>query len=219
MRSPRIRRGWAACVAAEPAMPDDREERPKQPLTCGTLTAIGRGVAMEMYAVRPHHNRHGDYDIDTLFWGALIFLAVFVCCLLVWKAIDRLHNGTKFDGGGAVNRQRVSATPERSTAQFRPVTKPPRRQTELVDGATVEGGHVKDPEDGPLVDSLLDRAGFSEREEEEFLLTYGPRKVRKAIRDAERRVSKRKSDARAPTDSRIRPAVLDPHRWRAEECL
>jgi hypothetical protein len=26
-------------------------------------------------------------------------------------------------------------------------------------------------------------AGFSEREEEEFLLTYGPRKVRKAIRE------------------------------------
>jgi hypothetical protein len=47
----------------------------------------------------------------------------------------------------------------------------------------VEGGHIKDPGDDPLVDSLLDNRGFSEREEEEFLLTYGPRKVRKAIRE------------------------------------
>jgi hypothetical protein len=35
---------------------------------------------MEMYAARyyPH-----AFDIDRLFWGALIFLAVFVCCFLV----------------------------------------------------------------------------------------------------------------------------------------
>ena len=111
---------------------------------------------MEMYAVRPHHNRYGDYDISTLFWGALIFLAVFVCCLLVWKALERLHNGRKFDGGGAVNRQRVSATAtERSTAQSRPVTKPPRRLTELVDGATVEGGHKRTPRTIPWLTVCL----------------------------------------------------------------
>ena len=30
---------------------------------------------------------------------------------------------------------------------------------------------------------LTDMAGFSQREEEEFLLIYGPRKVRKAIKE------------------------------------
>ena len=65
----------------------------------------------------------------------------------------------------------------------------------------MERRHIKEPEDDPLVDSLLDRrttwqltdqyrgdewtdmAGFSDREEEEFLLVYGPKKVRKAIKE------------------------------------
>jgi hypothetical protein len=56
---------------------------------------------------------------------------------------------------------------------------------------------MKDHENDPLLDSrtmwLLadqywhdentDMAGFSDREEEEFLLIYGPRKVRKAIKE------------------------------------
>jgi hypothetical protein len=49
----------------------------------------------------------------------------------------------------------------------------------------VEGGHIKDPENDPLVNILFRSGpeGFSEREEEEFLLIHGPRKVRKAIRE------------------------------------
>ena len=149
-----------------------------------------------MYAAR--YPRGYDFPISTLFWGAVIFVALVAACLLVGKTIETPRNRRKFDGAGAVNQQHVPATPaEPTTAQSRPVTKPPRRQTELVDGATVEGGHIRDPEDDPLVDSLLDRttwrrvaddestdmAGFSQREEEEFLLIYGPRKVRKAIRE------------------------------------
>ena len=53
---------------------------------------------------------------------------------------------------------------------------------------------MKVPEDDPLPDSKTswcfagldvstDMAGFSEHEEEEFLLIYGPRKVRKAIKE------------------------------------
>jgi hypothetical protein len=57
---------------------------------------------------------------------------------------------------------------------------------------------MKDPEDDrPLLDrrttwritdqyrgdESTDMAGFSDREEEEFLLIYGPRKVRKAIKE------------------------------------
>jgi hypothetical protein len=61
-------------------------------------------------------------------------------------------------------------------AQSRPVTKPHRRLVEPVGGDTVEGGHITDPQDDPLVDILFHRApgGFSKREEEEFLLIYGP---------------------------------------------
>ena len=62
----------------------------------------------------------------------------------------------------------------------------------------LEGGHMKDLEDDrPLLDrrttwritdqyrgdESTDMAGFSDREEEEFLLIYGPRKVRKAIKE------------------------------------
>jgi hypothetical protein len=174
----------------------------------------------------------------------LTFLAVFVCCFFVWKAIEWLRNrrsdgraveeGHRDDprfvhtladiwhqtdefpltgqnrkqrkaikerrnarekaqkhqsesqGAGALNQQRVPATPAQPiTAQSRPVTKPHRHLAELVDGDTVEGGHIKDPQDDPLVDSLqwTDGRGFSKREQEEFLLTYGPRKVRKAIEE------------------------------------
>jgi hypothetical protein len=38
------------------------------------------------------------FDIDVLFWGALIFLAVFVSCFFAWKAIERLRNLRKFSG-------------------------------------------------------------------------------------------------------------------------
>jgi hypothetical protein len=174
----------------------------------------------------------------------LIFLAVFVCCFFVWKAIEWLRNrrsdgraveeGHRDDprfvhtladiwhqtdefpltgqnrkqrkaikerrkarekaqkhqsqsqGAGALNQQRVPATPaEPITAQSRPVTKPHKRRAELVGGDTAEGGHTKDPEDDPLVDILFPRGpgGFSKREEEEFLLIHGPREVRKAIRE------------------------------------
>jgi hypothetical protein len=39
------------------------------------------------------------YEISTLFWGALIFLALFVSCFLAWKAIEWLRYRRKFDGG------------------------------------------------------------------------------------------------------------------------
>ena len=53
---------------------------------------------MAMYAVRPYNGPYGDFEISTLFWGALIFLALFVSCFLAWKAIDRLRNRRQFDG-------------------------------------------------------------------------------------------------------------------------
>jgi hypothetical protein len=139
---------------------------------------------MEMYAAqyRPGY----DFPISTLFWGAVIVVALVAVCLLVGKAIEGPRNRRKFDGAGAVNQQRVPVTPAKPiTAQSRPVTKPHRRLAEVVGGDMVEGVHIKDAEDDPLVDILFHGGpgGFSEREEEEFLLIHGPRKVRKAIRE------------------------------------
>ena len=132
---------------------------------------------MEMYA--RYYSPGYDLPISTLFWGAVIFVALVAGCLLVGKTIETPRNGRKFDGPGAVNQQRNPATPaEPPIAQSRPVTKPHRRLAELVGDDEVQGGHIKDPEDDPLVNSLLDK-----RDEEEFLLIYGPPKVRKAIRE------------------------------------
>jgi hypothetical protein len=51
---------------------------------------------METYAAKFHPGY--EFEISTLFWGALIFLALFVSCLLAWKAIEWLRNRRKFDG-------------------------------------------------------------------------------------------------------------------------
>jgi len=132
---------------------------------------------MEMYAA--YYPPGYDFPICTLFWGAVIVVALVAACLLVGKTIETPRNRRKFDGAGGVNQQHVPATPaEPTTAQSRPVTKPRRRLAELVGDDEVQGGHIKDPEDDPLVNSLLDK-----RDEEEFLLIYGPPKVRKAIRE------------------------------------
>ena len=132
---------------------------------------------MEMYAA--YYPPGYDFPISTLFWGAVIVVALVAACLLVGKTIETPRNRRKFDGAGGVNQQHVPATPaEPTTAQSRPVTKPRRRLAELVGDDEVRGGHIKDPEDDPLVNSLLDK-----RDEEEFLLIYGPPKVRKAIRE------------------------------------
>ena len=132
---------------------------------------------MEMYAAL--YTPGYDFPISTLFWGAVIVVALGAASVLVGKAIETPRNRRKFDGAGAVNQQRVPATPaEPTTAQSRSVTKPRRRLAELVGDDEVQGVHIKDPEDDPLVNSLLDK-----RDEEEFLLIHGPRKVRKAIRE------------------------------------
>ena len=57
---------------------------------------------MEMYAAR--YPRGHEFPISTFFWGALIFLALFVFCFLAWKVVERRRNRGKSDGvakGGA----------------------------------------------------------------------------------------------------------------------
>jgi hypothetical protein len=113
---------------------------------------------MEMHAASDAPE--SDYAIEALFLVTLIFLALFVSCFLAWKAIAWLHNRRKFDG------------------------------------VATEGEHLKKPyvpegfgralADGSSLSHLTDMGGFSEREEEELLLMYGPKKVRKAIEERRR---------------------------------
>ena len=51
---------------------------------------------MEMIAAQ--YPRDYDFPISTLFWGALIVVAIVAACLLVGKAIDRPRSPRPFDG-------------------------------------------------------------------------------------------------------------------------
>jgi hypothetical protein len=118
-----------------------------------------------------------DLDIDTLFWGALIFLALFLSCFLAWRAIKWLRNPTKL------------------------VVRPRPQPTVL----TAEGEHMTEPfvpqgfgralGDGSSLSHMTGMAGFSEREEEDFVLIYGPRKVRKAIKERRERAQMNQSES------------------------
>jgi hypothetical protein len=110
------------------------------------------------------------YDISTLFWGALIFLALFVSCFLAWKAIEWLRNPTKTVVRLRPQPTLLTADEEHITESYVPATKP-----------FVPQGFGRALGDGSSLSHMTDMAGFSEREEEEFLLIYGPRKVRKAV--------------------------------------
>ena len=104
-------------------------------------------------------------DIDGLFWGTLIFLALFVSWCLLWKAIEGRRNRTTLD----------------VVAKKNPPKNP--RQPEVPDPEI-----SFDPEDlfGDQCNGQEQLTGMSLREQEEFLLTYGPREVRKAIRERQK---------------------------------
>jgi hypothetical protein len=118
------------------------------------------------------NDRYVDFfGISTLFWGALIFLAVFVSCFLAWKAIEWLHD---------------------------------RRKPKA--GVAVEAGHTKDPRfAGTLAVYGTGKIG----------LTTAPVGSAKPSRNAGSRVSKRRSGARALTDSHIGFPIQGPQGWRA----
>jgi hypothetical protein len=127
-----------------------------------------------------------------LFWGAVIVVALVAAYLIVRRAFESPRSRGESDDAGrpVVNQQRIPTTAAEPIAdQSPPITKPHRHRAEPVVGDTVEDGHIKDPDHDPLINSLVDSmestdgAGFSKREQEEFLLTYGPRNVRKAIRE------------------------------------
>ena len=94
-----------------------------------------------------------DYAIEALFLATLIATALFVSCFLAWKAIEWLRNRRKGDGVAADGEQKPYAPQGFGRA------------------LGLAGSH------------LTDMAGFSEKEEEEFLLHHGPKEVRKSIKE------------------------------------
>lgn len=108
---------------------------------------------------------YGDYGfpISTLFWGALVFLALFVSCLLVWKAIERLRNNLrKFDGAPADEGHPKDPKDPWDQA----ISRPP------ADHNWVEGLGGGD---------LGGLGSMSQREQEDLFSTYAPRRVRKEM--------------------------------------
>jgi hypothetical protein len=111
---------------------------------------------MEIYVAATYPGGH-DFPISTLFWGAVIVVAVLVSCLLAWKAIgwvrDRSNSGDVMD----------EATDPWENAISRPSS-----------DFSGFSGHYGD-ESGGL-------AGMNQWEQEELFSIYAPRKVRKRMR-------------------------------------
>jgi hypothetical protein len=124
--------------------------------------------------VRPYSGRYGDLDIDTLFWGALIVLALFLSCFLAWRAIKWLRNPTKTVVRPRPQPTVLTAEREQTTEPYVPDTKP-----------FVPQGFGRTLGDGSSLSHMTDMAGFCEWEGE-FLQIYGPRKMRHALMSASR---------------------------------
>src|SRR6478736_10102576 len=96
--------GWRAdCFAA--GWPPRSANGHKVASDLGILTAhIAEGTAMEMHAANDAPG--SDYAIEALFLVTLIVLALFVSCVLAWKAMAWLHNRRKGDGVAAEGEQK-----------------------------------------------------------------------------------------------------------------
>ena len=62
-----------------------------------TLATKVQGAAMGTY-VAATYPRGYDFPISTLFWGAVMVIALFVSCRLAWKAIGWVRNRRRSDG-------------------------------------------------------------------------------------------------------------------------
>jgi hypothetical protein len=112
-------------------------------------------------------------DISTFLWGALTFLAIFIVCFLSWKVVNWLRNAKKSEGRPVNGGHRISARPDME----------PREPTGSWDQA------ISRPSDCmygsyPYGSGFGDLGGMSRREQEEFFSIYGPRNVRKAMKES-----------------------------------
>jgi hypothetical protein len=107
---------------------------------------------MEMYAAK----YPDGYEFPI--WGVLIFLALFVSSLLAWKAVEWLRNRGKSD---AVAQE--GGDPEIH-----------QKPWDQADSRTSPDLYFRG--------EWSEFGGMNQREQEEFFSTYGPRKVRKAMK-------------------------------------
>jgi hypothetical protein len=117
-----------------------------------------------------------SFDTDTLFWGALIFLALFPSFFFAWKAIEWLRNRRKFDG---------TAVQESTDPWDHAISRP---AADCNWGAAVGG----------FGGELGGLGSMNQREQEELFSNYAPRKVRKAMkqrRKAREQAQKMRSDS------------------------
>jgi len=144
---------------------------------------------MEPYAVRPYSGQQGDLDIATLFWGAVIFLAVCVSCLLARKAIERLYDRGESDGVApgepkdpweqAISRPPADHNHCSVAGEFGGLGGMNRREQEellLFCGTRKQQNAIKMRRKAAM-------AGMSQVQRDEFLLIHGSRAERKAIKE------------------------------------
>lgn len=106
-----------------------------------------------------------DFPISTLFWRAVIVVALFVSCLLAWKAIGWVRNRGK--SGGVVVEVHLKDPEEPRDPWENAISRPP---------ADYYGFS------GYYGDELGGLGSMTQREQEELFSTYAPRKVRKAMK-------------------------------------
>jgi hypothetical protein len=84
-------------VSSQPCAIPRHERRRKQSLTWIHWQPKCRGAAMGTH-VAATYPRGYDFPISTLFWGAVMVIALFVSCRLAWKAIGWVRNRRRSDG-------------------------------------------------------------------------------------------------------------------------
>jgi hypothetical protein len=120
-----------------------------------------------------------DYEISTLFWGAIVVVAVFITCFASWKLVELIRNHTT-SGGRAVNIERVNPrSPDAATSTL----------ADCWDRRQCSGLGYMTP-----------------REEEDFRSIYGPRKVRRAIREGRRLREQRVRTGVPPASRAVGPS-------------
>ena len=108
-----------------------------------------------------------DFAIDRLFWGSLVFVAIFVVCFFSVIAVRRLLDRRKGDRN-AIDHDSAGIT--RDYWIDHAISRP----CDDVNHAPWSGGDAGGFE------------GMNQREQEMFFSTYAPRKVRKAMRQRQK---------------------------------
>ena len=108
-----------------------------------------------------------ENEFSTFFWGALIFLAVVVSCFFLWKAVEWLRSRMAFHGRATTSRAETTKD-YWEQAISRPAAD--HNYASLMGAGSEMGGFE----------------GMTQREQEILFSTYGPRKIRKEMKQRRR---------------------------------